>query len=126
MNALTILVGVLAATASLSAADIVINIGAGQAVSRRVVQYQCDANATRVGLPAGQFSVEYINGGANSLAVLPIAGRPLIFASVTSGSGARYAAQGYIWWEAAGRRISLRSETLSGSPESVCQRAGAK
>ena len=107
----------IAAAFTASAADITVRIS--QPVSKNVVQYRCDANAAKLGLPTAAFPVEYINGGGNSLAVLPIAGQPLIFAGVNAGSGARYAAQNYVWWEAAGRGVSLRSESLG---ESVCQR----
>lgn len=42
--------------------------------------------------------VTYINSGPNSLAVVPIDGQLLVFSSVISGSGARYAAGPYVWW----------------------------
>jgi membrane-bound inhibitor of C-type lysozyme len=51
-----------------------------------------------LGLPAKPFTVDYLNGNGNSLAVLPINGQPLIFVGVISGSGGRYAAGRYIWW----------------------------
>jgi membrane-bound inhibitor of C-type lysozyme len=92
------------------AADMTIHLPDPAPVSRRVGRYQCDAAAAKLGLPSGPFSVEYLNGGGNSLAVLPISGKPLIFANVISGSGARYAAREYVWWEASGRSISLSSE----------------
>jgi membrane-bound inhibitor of C-type lysozyme len=57
---------------------------------------------------------------------IAFAGKPIIFANVLSGSGARYAAQQYIWWEAAGRSVTLTSETLEGKMESTCQRVNSK
>ncbi len=108
------------------AGDVVIHLDSAAPVSRQVIRYQCDANASKLGLPDGPFPVEYINGGGNSLAVLPISGKAMIFANVLSGSGARYAAQQYIWWEAAGRSVTLTSETLAGKMESTCQRVNAK
>jgi membrane-bound inhibitor of C-type lysozyme len=108
------------------AGDVVIHLDGAAPVSRQVIRYQCDANASKLGLPDGLFPVEYINGGGNSLAVLPIAGKPMIFANVLSGSGARYAAQQFIWWEAAGRSISLTSDTLAGKVESICRRVNSK
>jgi membrane-bound inhibitor of C-type lysozyme len=108
------------------AADVTFHLPGVGPVSRQVVHYQCDARASKLGLPKGQFAVEYVNGGGNSLAVLPIAGRPLIFANVLAGSGARYAAQQYVWWEEAGRTVSLRSESLAGMMESTCQRVNPK
>lgn len=123
-NVMTIRLAIfLTAALAASAAEIIISLPGAQSVSKKVVQYRCDANAPKLGLPTAAFPVEYINAGGNSLAVLPIANQQLIFAGVTSGSGALYAAQNYIWWEAAGRRISLRSETQG---ESVCQRVDSK
>jgi membrane-bound inhibitor of C-type lysozyme len=75
-----------------------------------------------MGLPAGTFQVEYLNGDGNSLAIVPLNGKPLIFADVVSGSGARYAAQQYIWWEAAGRSVSLSSDGLGDKMRSECHR----
>ena len=102
--------------------DVTIHLGGVSPVSRQVIQYQCDASGPKLGLPKGPFPIEYINGGGNSLALLPISGKTLIFVNVVSGSGARYAAQQYMWWEEAGRRVSLRRETLTETTESVCQR----
>ena len=85
-----------------------------------------------MGLPAGAFSVEYINaagsdgGAGNHLAVLPIHGASLIFANVISGSGAKYAAGEYIWWDAAGRSVSLSSDSLAGKMRSECHRVASK
>lgn len=85
-----------------SAADLTIHLPDDASVSRKSARYQCDANAAKLGLPAEAFPVEYINGGGNSLVIVPVAGKPLLFVTVLSGSGARYAAQQYIWWEAHG------------------------
>ena len=111
---------------SAAAGDVVIRLDDTPPVARQVIRYQSDANGPKLGLPHGPFQVEYINGGGNSLAVLPISGKPLIFANVLSGSGARYAAQQYIWWEAAGRSVSLTSDTLAGKVESICRRVNPK
>lgn len=54
------------------------------------VDYQCEQ--------LGRMTVTYVNAGPNSLAVVPVKGQSLVFASVISGSGARYAAGPYIWW----------------------------
>ncbi|MEA2538950.1 MAG: hypothetical protein QOH35_316, partial [Acidobacteriaceae bacterium] len=79
-------------TALAGATDVTIHLNGSQPVSRKTVQYQCDAKAAAIGLPATAFPVEYINGAGNSLAVVPMHGNSLIFANVMSGSGARYAA----------------------------------
>jgi membrane-bound inhibitor of C-type lysozyme len=75
-----------------------------------------------MGLPTGAFSVEYLNGAGNSLAVVPVGGNSLIFANVVSGSGARYAAGQYIWWDAAGRGTTFSSDSLAGKMSSQCHR----
>jgi len=54
------------------------------------VSYTCENKAP--------MTVTYVNAGPNSLAVVPIEGQLLVFASVISGSGARYAAGPYVWW----------------------------
>ena len=103
------------------ASDLTIRMADSPSYTHKVAKYQCDSTGVKLGLPPGPFSVEYINGGGNSLAVLPIANHSLIFAGVVSGSGARYAAQQYIWWEAAGRSISLTSDSLDGKKQTFCQ-----
>lgn len=108
-----------------SAGELTIHLTGSESISHRVIQYQCDSEGTKMGLPANAFTVEYINGDGNSLAVLPISGKSLIFANIISGSAARYAAQQYIWWEAAGRTVSLSSDSLAGKMHSTCHRVKA-
>jgi len=100
--------------------DITIHLPTSVAVSRKTVQYQCDAEGPKIGVPSGPFAAEYINGGGNSLVVVPISGKALIFSNVISASGARYAAQQYIWWEAKGT-VTLYADSLSGKLQSSCQ-----
>jgi membrane-bound inhibitor of C-type lysozyme len=109
-------------TALAGATDLTIHLSGSQPVSRKTVQYQCDAKAVAVGLPASTFTVEYINGAGNSLVVVPIHGNSLIFANVMSGSGARYAAGQYIWWEAGGS-VTLYSDSMAGKMQSACHPA---
>jgi membrane-bound inhibitor of C-type lysozyme len=104
------------------AADVTIHLVGDVSVSRQTHKYQCDASSAKMGLPDAPFSVEYINGGGNSLAILPVSGKSLIFANVFSGSGARYVAQQYTWWEAAGRSITFSSDSLAGKMQSECHR----
>ncbi len=96
---------------TLSASELKIQLAGNENISHNKVKIQCDKQATALGLPSGAFDVEYLNGGGNSLAVLPIGGKSLIFANVISGSGARYASRDLIWWDAGTRGISLSSET---------------
>jgi membrane-bound inhibitor of C-type lysozyme len=104
------------------ASDLTIHLNGSQPISRKTVRYQCDAQAAKVGLPNGVFSVEYINGAGNSLAIVPVSGNSMIFANVISGSGARYAAGEFIWWDAAGRGTTFSSDSLAGKMSSECHR----
>jgi membrane-bound inhibitor of C-type lysozyme len=104
------------------ASDLTIHLSGSQTISRKTVRYQCDAQAAKMGLPAGVFSVEYINGAGNSLAIVPVSGNSMIFANVISGSGARYAAGEFIWWDAAGRGTTFSSDSLAGKMSSECHR----
>ena len=71
------------------ATELTLHLNSDQPIRRQTVQYQCDAQGAAMGLPAGPFAVEYVNGGGNSLAIVPVHGGSLIFANVSSGSGAR-------------------------------------
>ena len=105
---------------SAAAVDLTISLTGSGTISRRVVKFQCDEHAGALGLPTAGFSVEYLNGAGNHLAVLPIGGRSLIFSNVISGSGARYAADRYIWWDAGSRGVHLYSESPAGKMETSC------
>jgi membrane-bound inhibitor of C-type lysozyme len=104
------------------ATDVTIHLSGSEPISRSTMKYQCDGQGNKMGLPAGVFSVEYINGAGNSLAIVPVGGHSLIFANVTSGSGARYAAGSYIWWEAGGR-VTISSDPIAGTMSAECHRA---
>jgi membrane-bound inhibitor of C-type lysozyme len=103
-----------------SATDLTVHLVGTATLSRKTVQYQCDAAGAKMGLPAKPFPVEYITGAGNSLVVVPVGQASLIFAGVTSGSGARYAAQQYIWWEAGGG-VTFSSDSMSGQMSSTCK-----
>lgn len=105
----------------MSGADLVIHLPGNDRVTRNVVRMKCDATAIKLGASASSFSVEYINAGAIALAVLPIEGKPLVFSSVMSGSGARYAAGRFIWWDAGRRGITLSVPTGAGEDRGSCQ-----
>ena len=75
-----------------AATDLTLHLSGGAGLSTKVVQYQCDAQGTAIGLPSGSFWVAYVNGAGNSLVIVPLNGFSLVFANVTFGSGARYAA----------------------------------
>jgi membrane-bound inhibitor of C-type lysozyme len=54
------------------------------------VTYRCGDGAS---LP-----VSYVNADPNFLAIVPVTGKSIIFASAISGSGARYTSGRYEWW----------------------------
>jgi membrane-bound inhibitor of C-type lysozyme len=114
-----LLLGLLAGQMA-GAADLTIPLGSAATVTKKVVRYSCDANAAKLGVPAGTFSVEYLNGGGNSLAVVPILGNPTVFVNVASGSGARYVAQQFTWWEAH-NAVMFSSDRPQGKVESECR-----
>lgn len=56
---------------------------------RNVITYRCN-DTTRM-------NVDYLNAAPNFLAIVSVNGEELIFVSVMSGSGVRYASNQYIW-----------------------------
>ena len=123
---ITIGIAALAFSTLAPATELTIHLNSPQPIARQTIQYQCDAQGVAMGLPESAFPVEYVNGGGNSLAILPVHGASLIFANVSSGSGARYAASDYIWWDAAGRSTSFSSDSISGKMRSECHRVQAQ
>jgi membrane-bound inhibitor of C-type lysozyme len=122
---LATMLGLLGCACAASGTDLVIHLSGNSALSRKSVEYRCDGNAAQIGVPAGPFSVEYINGGGNSLAIVPISGNSLIFSTVMSGSGARYTTQQYTWWEAKDM-VTLSSDSLAGKMQSTCRPVNGK
>jgi membrane-bound inhibitor of C-type lysozyme len=108
-----------------AATELTIHLDGSQPISRQTVQYQCNAQGVTMGLPVTSFSVEYIDGAGNSLAIVPIHGMSLIFANMSSGSGARYASGPYTWWEAGGA-VNFYSDSLAGKTQCSCHRLNAR
>jgi len=103
-----------------AASDLTIHLNGTDAIKRNTVKYQCDAQGAKMGLPAGVFSVDYLNGAGNHLAVVPVKGNSLIFVTVPSGSGAKYAAAEFTWWEAGGRGTTFSSDFPGPKASSTC------
>jgi membrane-bound inhibitor of C-type lysozyme len=120
-----IVLGWIVCVCAASATDLTIHLPNNPSISRQSAKYQCDARGTTIGVPSHPFSVEYINGGGNSLVVVPISGNALIFSNVVAGSGARYTTQQYTWWEAGGS-VTLSSDSLTGKIQSSCHRVDQK
>jgi membrane-bound inhibitor of C-type lysozyme len=112
---------VLASNLFAGASDLTLHLNGAQTFSRTTVKYQCDSQAKAMGLYPGVFSVEYINGGGNSLAIVPVGADTMVFVNVITGSGARYVAKEFTWWDAAGGAI-FSSDSLAGKASSNCHR----
>ena len=103
------------ATSSAHAVDATLQLdlaGQGSDFERRNVLYDCSE-----GEP---FDVVYINAAPNFLALVPIADEAerMVFASVVSGSGVRYASGHWIWWTQ-GVDASLYDTALGDDAEPV-------
>ena len=112
---------VLASSALAGASDLTLHLNGTATFSRTTVKYQCDANAAELHLSPGVFTVEYINGGGNSLAIVPVGADSMILANVIAGSGARYVAKEFTWWESGGG-VTFSSDSLAGKASSSCHR----
>jgi membrane-bound inhibitor of C-type lysozyme len=105
------------------ASDLTIHLNGNETVKRSTVKYRCDPQGTKMGLPAGVFSVEYLNGAGNHLAIVPVKANSMIFVTVPSGSGAKYAAEAFTWWEAGGRGTTFSSDFPGPKASSSCHTA---
>jgi membrane-bound inhibitor of C-type lysozyme len=65
--------------------------------------------------------VKYINAAPNFFAIVPVEGKDLVFVNVLSGSGAKYEAGKYVWWNK-GAEASLQdlTEGLDAAPVWMC------
>lgn len=71
---------------------VIITLGTTGDFERKTVRYGC------TGGEVDSLAVDYINAAPNYLALVPIQGSVLVFNTVLSGSGAKYAAGKFIWW----------------------------
>jgi membrane-bound inhibitor of C-type lysozyme len=99
-------------------AALLITLSGQDQVVRHHVRYTCDANATKLNLPSGIFTVEYIAAGGNGLAIVPVGGERIIFSRVLSASGERFAA-GVNEWGDKGSEAWL-SDIRAGAGSSTC------
>jgi hypothetical protein len=79
------------------ASDLTLHLHGGASMIHKLVRYVCDAGASKLGLSSGPFTVEYVTGGENGLALLPIDGNALIFVSGQTDSEVRRVAKDYVW-----------------------------
>ncbi len=103
------------------ASELTIHLNGNETIQRKTVWYQCDAQEAKMGLPAGTFAVEYLNGAGNHLAVVPVKGNSMVFVTVPSGSGVKYAAAEFTWWEAGGRGTTFASDFPGVKGSSSCR-----
>ena len=113
-------VGMALCGAIAGASDLRIHLQGNGTVERKTVKYQCDAQGVKMGLPKGVFAVEYLNGAGNHLAVVPVKENSMVFVTVPSGSGAKYAAAEFTWWEAGGRGTTFSSDFPGPKASSEC------
>jgi membrane-bound inhibitor of C-type lysozyme len=93
-----------AALDAAEAATITIDLPSAADVQTITAHYQCGTMAV---------TVDYINAGNVSLAVLHLPDEIVVAANVLSGSGARYAGGKYIWWST-GNDATLADLTAGG------------
>ncbi len=115
-----LMAGILSLSVVAVASDLTIHLQGSGTIARKTMKYHCDAQGAKMGLPPGVFSVEYLNGAGNHLAVVPVKGHSMIFVTVPSGSGAKYAAEEFTWWEAGGRGITFSSDFPGPKATSEC------
>lgn len=105
---ISILAITLLATASAAAAQttlsIPLEIGAADSVLSHT--YSCGDAET--------FAVQYVNSGANALAIMQIDGKDRIFVNVVSASGAKYVSGADVWWTK-GDTATRENEMAEGS-----------
>lgn len=86
----------------LAGAPLSLSLQMGPQDELRSIRYSCTDGT--------ELNVQYINSGANALAMMRLAGDDLIFVNVISASGARYVSGAREWWTK-GNEGSLRNET---------------
>jgi membrane-bound inhibitor of C-type lysozyme len=80
----------LAVATPASAADVTLMLDAPEADAVSV-NYRCEGSSAPM-------TVEYINAGEDSLAMVPVEGGRRVMVSVLAASGARYAGGAFVWW----------------------------
>ncbi|MCX7567371.1 MliC family protein [Sulfitobacter sp. F26169L] len=86
----TLLAATILATAGAASAQTALSIPLSAGASIDTVAYSC--------ADGSELSVQYVNSGANALAIFELDGEQRIFANVVSGSGAKYSSGSHVWW----------------------------
>jgi membrane-bound inhibitor of C-type lysozyme len=100
-----------APSAPATTSSIVITLAAAGDADRKLTTYQCNGRDAPL-------TVEYVDVQPNYLALVPLDAGTLVFASVLSGSGARYASGQWIWWTK-GSNANLYDVTKGANAEPV-------
>nr|WP_314258489.1 MliC family protein [uncultured Devosia sp.] len=102
----------LCSAASAAQTTLQLQLSSDRDFQRHVMTYDCGAETP--------LAVTYINAAPNFLALVPVAEEPeeLVFASILSASGARYASGKWQWWTQ-GSEASLFDTTLGDDAEAV-------
>lgn len=102
--AIAVLATASAATAQ-TTLSIPLKIGAADSVMSQT--YTCGE--------ADAFAVQYVNSGANALAIIQIDGEERLFVNVVSASGAKYVSGADVWWtkgDTATRENEMTTDSL--------------
>ncbi|EAU41823.1 hypothetical protein FP2506_15359 [Fulvimarina pelagi HTCC2506] len=87
-------------------------------VDRQEITYACQDDQMET--PA-RITVDYINLPNGNLAIVPVAGRPTVFALTLANSGSKYVSKSLVWWTR-GNRGDLYDELRGGVEEAyVCR-----
>lgn len=90
LKSLLLAAALLGPIASAHAGPLTLDLPGAAVAQRQKVGYSCTGGH--------EASAEYVNAGANTMAILTFDGQTLLMVSVLSGSGAKYAGQQYAWW----------------------------
>jgi membrane-bound inhibitor of C-type lysozyme len=107
---------VLGLAADAAATELRLSIPGNAPVEKIEAAYDCGAK--------GKLAATYVNSGPNSLALVPVEGQTLVFVTVLSGSGARYASGPWIWWTKGPTATLTNERKPNASPVMQCKQTG--
>lgn len=91
------------------------------AVKTTKASYRCLGDpALLAHFPSQTVPVTYINAGESSLAILPLNGQTFVFANVVAASGAKYAADNFVWWTK-GKEAFFTQRNAGGAAHVTCR-----
>ena len=99
------------APAATASSSLLITLNTTGDFERKTVNYGCQGDFE-------QLAVDYINAAPNYLAMIPLDGSTLLFNTVLAGSGAKYVAGKYVWWNK-GNDASLYDLTMGANAKPI-------